>query len=82
MQVCRPLKILFSCECDVKKANWLLQAFPHTVFEDMNDLGTGKAFDLGSRSIQTVPKAGQDKTSHTIEFARRQKRMFINIYIY
>ena len=53
------LTLAFSCECERFKVDWLRRAFPDVpVFNDMMDLGKGRAFDETSKNYTAVPKAG------------------------
>ncbi|CAK9038906.1 unnamed protein product, partial [Durusdinium trenchii] len=51
------LTLAFSCECERFKVDWLRRAFPDVpVFNDMMDLGKGRAFDETSKNYTAVPK--------------------------
>ena len=65
------LRVAYSCECDKKKVEWLLKAFPDTpVFTDMKDLHTGRAFDARSQMVKSVPKVQNQKKLKNIEYSK------------
>ena len=53
------VKLLFMCESDKRKQQYLMKAFPEVpyLFADMRDLCKKCAFDVISGAVQPVPQA-------------------------